>query len=143
MREAESDFKKAGIAVRFVAIGTPELAREFCARYNEGAVCLADPRKRTYKAMGLEEYNLWRLPFDRALRERRKENKSAGFSQNWRATRMENAAQLPGAAFFDRDGIVRWMYRGKHPGDLPAMREMLDTLRRGLGTGEWARGTSG
>ena len=128
MREIESDFAGAGIAVRFVVIGTPELARNFCSRFGDAQHCIADPEKRTYKAMGLEQYNLWRLFTDRALRARRQENKAAGFRQNWRATRMENAAQLPGAAFFDRDGVARWIYRGKHPGDLPSMREMLETI---------------
>lgn len=128
MREIEREVSGAGIAVRFVVIGTPELAREFCSRFGDAQLCIADPEKRTYKAMGLEQYNLWRLFTDRELRERRKANKAAGFRQNWRATRMENAAQLPGAAFIDRDGIVRWIHRGKHPGDLPSMREMLEEI---------------
>jgi hypothetical protein len=129
LREIEDEFENAGIAVRFVVIGTPEVAREFCARFGEQSRCLSDPEKRTYEAMGLEEYNLWRLPFDRALRVRRNENKAAGFHQNWRATRMENAAQLPGAAFLDSDGVVQWVHRGRHPGDLPSMREMLEAIR--------------
>lgn len=130
MREIESEFVKAGISVRFVVIGTPELAREFCSRFGDHERCIADPLKRTYRAMGLDDYNLWRIFTDRALGKRRAENKAAGFSQNWRATRMENAAQLPGAAFFDRDGRVRWVLRGTHPGDLPPMREMLESCIR-------------
>lgn len=125
MREVENEFERAGIAVRFVVIGTPEIAQTFCARFGDASRCIADPEKRTYAAMGLEDYNLWRLFTDGALRERRKANKAAGFRQNWRATRMENAAQLPGAAFFDENGTLRWLHRGKHPGDLPSMREML------------------
>lgn len=129
MREIEEEFERIGVAVRFVVIGTPQLAQEFCSRFGDAARCLTDPDKATYAAMGLEQYNLWRILTDGALRKRRKENKAAGFSQNWRATRMENAAQLPGAAFFDRSGRMRWVYRGKHPGDLPAMREMLGAVR--------------
>lgn len=129
MREIEEEFERIGVAVRFVVIGTRELADNFCSRFGDAARCLADPAKETYAAMGLEQYNLWRILTDRALRTRRKANKAAGFSQNWRATRMENAAQLPGAAFFDGSGRMRWVYRGKHPGDLPAMREMLDAVR--------------
>lgn len=129
MRELENEFDEAGVAVRFVVIGTPELAKEFCGRFGDASRCLADPEKTTYKAMGLEDYRLWRLLFDRDVKARRKENKAAGFSQNWRATRLENAEQLPGAAFFDREGVARWVYRGKHPGDLPPMREMLRVAR--------------
>ncbi len=129
MREVENEFDADGITVRFVVIGTPQLAREFCSRFGDPDRCLPDPDKRTYRATGLGDYNLWRIFTDRALRTRRKENKSAGFRQNWRATRMENAGQLPGAAFFDREGVARWIHRGKHPGDLPPMREMLEACR--------------
>ena len=129
MREVEGEFDRAGIAVRFVVIGTPELASEFCSRFGDPSRCIADAEKRSYKAMGLGDYNLLRLFTDGALRKRRKENRGAGFRQNWRATRMENAAQLPGAAFFDRDGHIRWLHRGVHPGDIPPMREMLDRSR--------------
>lgn len=129
MRESEREFTHLGVAVRFVVIGTPELAREFCGRFGDASLCLADPDKRTYAAMGLEEYNLWRMPFDRKLIARGLANKAAGFRQNWRATRMKNAGQLPGAAYFDRDGVARWIYRGAHPGDLPPMAQMLEVVR--------------
>ncbi|MBV8074025.1 MAG: AhpC/TSA family protein [Candidatus Eremiobacteraeota bacterium] len=132
MRELEGEFERARINVRFVVIGSPELAAEFCGRFGDPARCIADPEKRTYAAMGLENYALWKLPFDPALRRRRAENKAAGFRQNWRATRIENAAQLPGAALFDADGLVRWTHRGTHPGDLPPMAEMLATARAAL-----------
>lgn len=133
MREIDEEFERAGIAVRFVVIGEPSLAENFCSRFGDAARCIADPDKRTYKAMGLEDYNLWRIFTDRALRKRRRANKAAGFSQNWRATRMENAAQLPGAAFFDRNARARWVHRGTHPGDLPPMREMLNEVLRASG----------
>lgn len=110
-------------------MGTPEIAARFCERFGDASRCLADPDKRSYRAMGLEQYNLWRLPFDRALRQRHKEASAAGFHVNLRASRLENASQLPGAAFFDREGMIRWMHRGTHPGDLPAMASMFDAIR--------------
>lgn len=128
MREVETSFERAGIAVRFVAIGTPEVVQQFCGRFGDSERCIADPHKRTYEAMGLENYNLLRLFTDSELRARRAENKAAGFRQNWKATRIADSAQLPGAAFFDRDGVVRWLYRGKHPGDLPSMAKMLEVV---------------
>ena len=129
MRELDPQFEQAGVAVRFIVMGTPEIAERFCSRFGDASRCLADPEKRTYEAMGLERYNFLRLPFDRALRRRHKEASAAGFHVNLRASRLENAAQLPGAAFFDRDGIVRWLHRGTHPGDLPAMATMLESIR--------------
>jgi hypothetical protein len=79
--------------------------------------------------MGLERFNLLRLFSDPDLRARRAENREAGFRQNWRATKLKNAAQLPGAAFVDENGIVRWLHRGTHPGDLPSMQAMLDAAK--------------
>ena len=132
MREFDQAFKDAGVDVRFVVIGTPELASEFCSRFGDGSRCLADPDKHTYKAMGLDEFNLWHLLTNRDLKRRREENSAAGFKQNWRATRLKNAAQLPGAAFFDHDGVIRWLHRGTHPGDLPPVSEMYEIVRRSL-----------
>lgn len=132
MRELEPQFAAAGIAVRFVVIGTPEEAESFGSQFGQGARCLADPKKETYKAMGLEDYNLLRLFSDKELGKRRQENKAAGFSQNWGATKLANAAQLPGAAVFDASGTIRWVHRGKHPGDLPPMSEMFEHARSAL-----------
>jgi hypothetical protein len=132
LRELEPQFAAAGIAVRFVVIGTPEEAEAFASQFGEGSRCLADPKKETYKAMGLEDFNLLRLFSDPDLRKRRQENKASGFRQNWRATKFANAAQLPGAAVFDANGTIRWVYRGKHPGDLPPMTEMFEHARSAL-----------
>lgn len=122
-------------------MGEPGVVQKFCARFGEESRCIADPGKHSYKAMGLEKYNLLRLFTDRELLTRRNENRAAGFRQNWRATRMEDASQLPGAAFFDKDGVMRWLYRGKHPGDLPTMSAMLATVIRS--TTEVANGKTG
>lgn len=128
MREIEPEFEAAGVAVRFVVIGDAAKAQKFCAQWAEAKRCLPDPDKTSYKAMGLEEYDLRKLFTDKALGRRRLQNKAAGFKQNWFATRLKDGAQLPGAAYFDADGVLRWLYRGIHPGDLPPMREMLDAV---------------
>jgi len=130
LRELEAQFAAAGIAVRFVVIGTPAEAEAFASQFGDASRCLADPKKETYKAMGLEDYNLLRLFSDRDLGKRRLQNKAAGFSQNWGATKLANAAQLPGAAVFDSSGAIRWVHRGKHPGDLPPMAEMFEHARK-------------
>ncbi len=132
MRELESEFAAEGVVVRFVVMGTPPEAARFCARFGDAARCVGDPQRRSYAAMGLEQFNLWHLFKDRDLRRRRAENRAAGFSQDWGATKLRNAAQLPGAAIVDAAGTLRWIYRGRHPGDLPAMTEMLAACRREL-----------
>jgi hypothetical protein len=132
LRELDPQFAAAGIAVRFVVIGTPAEAESFASQFGDASRCLADPKKETYKAMGLEDYNLLRLFSDRKLGKRRLQNKAAGFKQNWGATKLANAAQLPGAAVFDANGTMRWVHRGEHPGDLPPMSEMLEHARSAL-----------
>jgi len=112
--------------VRFVTIGSQAKAEAFCGRQGAAALCIGDEDKRTYRAMGLENYNLLKLFSDKALKKRRAENKAAGFSQNWGATKLADGAQLPGAAIIDASGTIRWLHRGAHPGDLPPMREMLE-----------------
>jgi hypothetical protein len=97
------------------------------------AYCIGDPDKRTYAAMGLEGFNLLKLFSDPALKKRRAENKAAGFSQNWGATKLRDAAHLPGAAIVDASGIIRWAHHGAHPGDLPPVREMLARARDLIG----------
>jgi hypothetical protein len=75
--------------------------------------------------MGLDNFNLLKLFTDPALKKRRTENKVAGFSQNWGATKLGDSAQLPGALIVDASGRILWLHRGVHPGDLPPMADML------------------
>lgn len=129
MRESDYDENAYGFSVRFIVIGTPEDAATFCGKFGERTRCIADPTKATYKAMSFGDYNFLRLFSDPALKARRAENAASGFTQDWGATKLKNGAQLPGAAAIDAHGMVRWLYRGKHPGDLPPMSEMLAVAR--------------
>ncbi|MEO9170910.1 MAG: AhpC/TSA family protein [Candidatus Baltobacteraceae bacterium] len=127
MRELRQDFVQAGINVRFITIGSQKKAYAFCDEHNAADLCIGDPDKRSYRAIGLGDFNLLKLFSDPALRARRAENKGAGFRQNWRATKLQDGAQLPGAAIVDASGTIRWIHRGLHPGDLPPMQTMLET----------------
>ncbi len=112
------------IAVRFVAIGSQEKVERFCG--DAAPLCIGDPRQRTYRAMGLENLDVFKLFTDADFKRRGAENHAAGFRQNWRATSPFDGARLPGAAVIDATGTLRWIHRGRHPGDLPPMHEMLD-----------------
>ena len=129
MRESGYDPQGGPFRVRFVTIGSQAKAEEFCGQHGMAAYCIGDVDKRTYAAMGLEAFNLLKLFTDPALKKRRAENKAAGFSQNWGATKLQDGAQLPGAAIVDASGIIRWVHRGAHPGDLPPVDEMLERAR--------------
>jgi len=133
LRESGYDPAKGAFSVRFVTIGSQAKAEEFCGQHGMAAYCIGDVDKRTYAAMGLEQFNLLKLFTDPALKKRRAENKAAGFSQNWGATKLQDGAQLPGAAIVDAGGTIRWLHRGAHPGDLPPVREMLERARDLIG----------
>jgi len=129
LRELDQTLADGTFTVRCITIGSQQKAEEYCARHSVVGYCIGDEDMRTYKAMGLDDYDLSRLQTDAALLERRAQNEVAGFRQDWDATKIEDAAQLPGAAFLDADGSVRWLYRGAHPGDLPPMGDMLRAAR--------------
>jgi hypothetical protein len=132
LREFDKDFAALNVAVRFIGIGDRAKVEGFCARFNPAAMCLADESKASYAAMGFGAYDLSRLQTDTALQIRRKEANESGFHLNMEATIMTDATQLAGAAVVDEHGIIRWMYRGVHPGDLPHIRVMLDATRTAL-----------
>jgi hypothetical protein len=135
LREFENSDMHPDLAVTFVTIGSQKKADAFCRQHEATARCIGDEDKRTYRAMGFGNYNLLRLLTDRDLGRRRAENSAVGFSQNWRATKLADSAQLPGAAAIDGTGIIRWLYRGRHPGDLPPMAEMIERSRTCLTSG--------
>jgi hypothetical protein len=124
LRELESEFERHGIAVRFIVIGNAGEAARFCAKFGDPSRCVPDPEKRTYRAMGLKSFGMIGFLTNPDLKGRRAENAAAGFAQDWGETKARNVRQLPGAALIDAGG-VRWLYRSKHPGDLPPMRDML------------------
>lgn len=132
LREVEEEFERAGISVHFVVIGTAEEAKSFASRFGNPSRVIPDPRKESYFAMGFEDYNFFRFFIDNEHSKRRKHNRAAGFRQNWRATKLGHAAQLPGAAVIDGKGLIRWLHRGQHPGDLPHMAEMHSHAKRTL-----------
>ena len=125
MRELEPEFTQRGIAVCCITIGSQAKAEDYCARHNPHATCVGDETMHTYKAMGLDDFDLSTLKTNVALVKRRDENAAAGFVQDWDATKIEDAAQNPGAAFIDAGGMLRYIYRGTHPGDLPPVSSML------------------
>ena len=130
MRDRDKEFAASGIAVRVITIGSQEKAEKFCAVHNPDAICIGDPDMHTYKAMGLDDFDLTKLKTTPALSARRAENEAAGFVQNWDEIKIEDAAQNPGAAVIDENGVIKWIYRGVHPGDLPAIASILPIARR-------------
>jgi len=132
LRDALPQFDEFGVNVRAVVQGDKNEAKEFCGSLGAEALCIADPLRRSYHMMGFERAPLSSILFpSNALKERRREVHARGFKQDWKNTFRRNgdALQLPGAALIDQRGIVRWLYRGGHTGDLPPITTLLSIAK--------------
>jgi peroxiredoxin len=128
LRKALPRFGALGVRVVCVVQGTEEEARRFCGRHGLAGVCLGDPQKASYRAMGLGRTH-WSeiLLASKELRRRRAEARELGCAVSLKGTFQQHSdvLQLPGAALVDRGGAILWLHRGAHVADLPAADELL------------------
>jgi peroxiredoxin len=128
LRETLPRFDQQGIRVGCVVQGTAEEIARFCGRHGVESVCVADPERESYRAMGLERTDWWSILFPTAEgRRRRAAAKAAGFPISLKGTfqKHSDVLQLPGAALIGQDGRIQWMHRGTSPSDLPSPTELL------------------
>lgn len=132
MGERLPDFDSAGVRLACVVQGTAEEAQRFCGRHGLAGRCIGDPRKQSYRAMGLRRTTWGKIIFASAeLKKRRAEAQAAGCSNSLRGALQAHSdiLQLPGAALISREGKILWLHRGEHTGDLPAADELLRIAR--------------
>lgn len=133
MREKLHEFEKLKVQLACIVQATAKDATELCGPYGLTANCAADPRRESYAKMGLDRTKWKELLFpSQELRQRRKENRDAGFSINFKRSLKGTCdiLLLPGAALVDRGGKILWLHRGVHPGDLPSVDELLEKVRQ-------------
>ena len=114
-----------------VVQGTAEEAARFCGRHGVESLCIPDPHKASYKAMGLGRASLRELLFASPdLKRRRAEAKAAGCSNKLEGARQKHSDlfQLPGAALVAEGGTILWLHRGQHTGDVPLADELLEIV---------------
>jgi hypothetical protein len=145
VREQRSGIDAAGLAVACVVQGTADDVRRFCGRHGIEALCVPDPDKASYRAMGLERTSwgaLLRPSSD--LKRRRGEARASGCGVSLSGTfrRHSDVLQLPGAALVARGGEILWLHRGTHPGDLPPIARLLEVARERLRAPGGAAGAS-
>jgi hypothetical protein len=128
LRERQSEFERRGVGVACVVQGTAEEAARFCGRHGVESLCIPDPEKESYRALGLGRTSLWKIVFATPeAKRRRAESKAAGCSNNLEGARQKHSDvfQLPGAALVAEGGTLLWLHRGQHTGDLPLVDELL------------------
>lgn len=130
LRETLSQFEERGIRVGCVVQGTAEEAARFCGRHGVQQVCIPDPARQSYRAMGLERGTWWKILLPTArLRQSRASAKAAGcgISIEGAFQKHSDILQLPGAALVGRDGRILWLHRGTSSEDLPSPAQLLAT----------------
>ena len=98
-------------------------------------ICVPDPEKESYRAMGLGRTTWPKLLFaSPELRRRRGESAAAGCSNSLAGALQSHTdiLQLPGAALMARGGSILWLHRGTHPGDVPLAGELLEVVKQKL-----------
>jgi len=129
LREKQSEFERRGVALACVVQGTAEAAARFCGRHGVEALCIPDPQKESYRALGLGRASLRELIFPSDdLKRRRAEAKQAGCSNKLEGARQKHSDifQLSGAALVATGGTILWLHRSKHTGDLPSAEGLLE-----------------
>ncbi len=132
MRETLPEFDERGIRVGCVVQGTAEEMARFCGRHGVAPVCIADPQRESYRAMGLERTNWWSILFPTLEgRCRRAAAKAAGFPISLKGTfqKHSDVLQLPGAALVAKGGRIEWVHRGNSPSDLPSPVQLLQVAQ--------------
>jgi hypothetical protein len=129
LREQLPTFEKMGVKVACIVQGTADEAARFCGRHGIRELCIGDPEKESYKAMGLGRTSWKEIILPSAeLKRRRAEAKEAGCSVSLEGTfqKHSDVLQLPGAALVDRGGTILWLHRGTHTADLPSPQSLLE-----------------
>ena len=141
MREKQSEFEKRGVALACVVQGTAEEAARFCGRHGVESLCIPDPQKESYLALGLGRASLREILFASPdLKRRRAEAKQAGCSNKLEGARQKHSDifQLSGAALVAERGTILWLHRSKHTGDLPSADGLLEIVGKFVPAGPGA-----
>jgi hypothetical protein len=133
LREQMPELEKLGMCLACIAQGDAEETAESCGQYAMAAHCIPDPNKETYRKFGLDRATWKSLLFPTPeLRQRRKENRAAGFTISVKGSLKSHCdiLLLPGAAIVAQGGKILWLHRGKNPADLPPAKLIIDEARK-------------
>lgn len=140
MREQLPQFGGLRLRLACVVQGDAAETARFCGRHGLTDMCIPDPEKASYRAMGFPRTKWSELVFaSKQLRERRAEAAAAGCSVNLSGAFQSHSdwLQLPGAALVaggaaPQGGRILWLHRGRDVADLPPAPELLAIARSRL-----------
>jgi hypothetical protein len=117
-----------GAQVVAIGQGTAEEAAGYCNGIGAAYPCLGDPRKDGYKAFGLRRGGLREILLEPLRAGNQAVRQGHRVSIRGSLMRHSDWFQLPGVAIVDRGGVLRYLYRSRHAGDLPPQSAILDAL---------------
>ena len=132
MQRERATFEQLGAEIVAIGQGSPAEAAEQCRRLGVSFHCLGDPDKTSYRAFALPRGGWKEIVLD-PIRAGNQAVRS-GHRVNLRGSLLRESDwfQLPGVAIVDRRGIVRYLHRSRHAGDIPPICALIDVLE-GLG----------
>src|SRR5262245_33154756 len=128
MQQAYPALQARGAQVVAIGQGTAAEAEDVCRTMGATYPCLGDPGKASYQAFGLPRGG-WREILLEPMRAGN-EAMRKGHRVSIRGSLMRHSDwfQLPGLAVVDRAGIVRYLHRARHAGDLPPTADVVAAL---------------
>ncbi len=128
MQGAYDQVRARGAELVAIAQGTAQEAERFCHQLGVAYPCLGDPAKDSYRAFDLPRGGLREI----ILEPMRAGNEAVrkGYKVSLRGSLMRHSDwfQLPGLAIVGCDGIIRYLHRSRHAGDLPPTSDVLRLL---------------
>ncbi len=134
MQQSHPEIQQHGAQVVAIAQGTAAEAERFCDKLGVTYPCVGDPGKATYRAFGLPRGGLREMLIEPMRAGNEAMHKGYKISLRGSLMRHSDWFQLPGLAVVDRAGIIRYLHRSRHAGDLPPtarVMEVLATLPKG------------
>ena len=117
-----------GAQVVAIGQGTADEAGRICRQMGVTFPCLGDAEKASYRAYGIRRAG-WREIILDPIRDG-SQAMMAGYRVSLRGSLMPHSDwfQLPGVAIVDRAGIVRYLHRARHSGDIPSPADVIAAL---------------
>lgn len=124
MRDRADDFKKAGVRVVLVGMGSPKESKEFLKRFKVPFPMICDPERKLYNVYGLKRMGLLDF-FSPSLALK---SLSAVAQGNLAGMPEGDVKQLAGVFIVDSSGHIRFRYLSADPADFPPAGDVLAAL---------------
>jgi hypothetical protein len=126
LREFDQEIANLQGQVAVISFASPAQIKRFAERLNHPFLWLADPRRLSYKRLGIERRGLMAIAPPRAV---------WGYirlflrGRIWRPVQLD-LAQMGGDFIFDRYGYLTLRYVGTSSDDRPSVEAVMSAFRR-------------